>query len=446
MKTPRSPRKPAFDIAEAAHAAPRADQTTPYMSDDSGTIAAGILARHPAPHRIKREEVDRLVAAIASSNDQYGANRIEVGGQEVSANLRHLNTSWGTYHFSPAVAGVFMDGEAPDEPGIIERTRDALIAGLRKVRLPAETLVDVRLHEVPGRSYGLPSHVVELLRHERPGTYEMHATVGHRVGDEFENEIARIVRDAKLRWKHRFQLLGTVLGAEAWARHKAEGVGEMDFVRAELSYASFDQYDKLTSSTATCTFSGFGDQLVRRELSASGHDDDRFAALASCHRRALGKLEGRSGADEALTVHPLVASAVRAAMAEHGPGMLAEIEAMLGTELRHHPPTDAAKRGISSFRVVAGELTAPVTLGRSMKFEKDRIWLRKVTNLPDQVLAALPGQPVTTILDHPLLRGMTVRNVVLDKRGLSIRPQYEPQPLAPLLEELRRRREQENAP
>jgi hypothetical protein len=443
MKTPRKAKAAAFDVAEAAHAAPHADETTPYMSDDCGTIAAAVLAGHPAPHRIERQEVERLVALISRTTDHYGTTSAQVGGLDVHTHLRQIRTAWGTYHYSPAVAGVFRDDEAPDEPGIVERTRKALHAGLRRARLPADALVDVRMYETPGSRHGFPSHIVELRRYEQPGTYETHVTVGHRVQDEFDKEIARIVRDAKLRWKHRFELLGTVLGAAAWARHRVEGVDGMEFAGAELSYAAFDNHDRLGTSTATCTFTGYGDQLVPCELTTTGHDDDRFAALAATHRRALKKLAGTSGAAEALTVHPLVAAAVRAAMPKHGVGMLAEIEAMLDPGTRHHPATDPTGRGISSFRILSGELIAPVTLGRSMKFEKDKIWLRKVKDLPESVVAALPGKPVTVILDHPFLKDMTVRTVLLDKRGLSIRPDYQPQPLAPLLEELRRRCEEE---
>lgn len=154
----------------------------------------------------------------------------------------------------------------------------------------------------------------------------------------------------------------------------------------------------------------------------------------------MKKLKDKSDVGAALTIHPLVAAAVRARMADHGAGMLEEIEAVVVPGSRRHASqTDIRRRGISTFSVQNGEVVAPVSLAKGMKFAKDRIWINKVKSLPATVIDALLGQPLSVVVDHPWLEGLTVRTVLVDKRGISMRPDYAPQPLQPLLDELRQR-------
>jgi len=138
------------------------------------------------------------------------------------------------------------------------------------------------------------------------------------------------------------------------------------------------------------------------------------------------------------TVHPLVAAAVRAKMDEYGADILKEIEAVLEGRGDVHP-VDPVKRGMTTFRMVAGELQVPVVLAKNLKFEKDRVVVRRVKDLPSTIMNAIPGQPLSSIVEHPWLKGLTVRTAILNSKGLCLRPDYAPEPLQPLLDELRSR-------
>jgi len=433
----RGPRQATFDIASVARNAPDARRRTPWMSDDAGDLAAAALERHPKKYRIKPEEVIELVRVMASLDSiEHRMAKVEVGGVDIHLRNREINFEGLVLYHTPRTPGLHGSADIPQDPGLEERAIEALRRHLRQMKHDDGIVHSVVQQKI--RRYGFDSAKVHMTRPEGGGAYMEYASLEHRTPDEFEREIAKIADNAVTRHKARFHLMGARHGAEEWARHVASTIDGVEYERTEVSYYQYNKdRETISSVTCTCVFRALGDRLMEQEVTCTGHDMDGFRSIVAGHRRATRKM--KNGAPvESRTVHPLVAAAVRAKMDEYGADILKEIEAVLEGRGDVHP-VDPVKRGMTTFRMVAGELQVPVVLAKNLKFEKDRVVVRRVKDLPSTIMNAIPGQPLSSIVEHPWLKGLTVRTAILNSKGLCLRPDYAPEPLQPLLDELRSR-------
>lgn len=165
----------------------------------------------------------------------------------------------------------------------------------------------------------------------------------------------------------------------------------------------------------------------------------RIRDIIKEQRNLLAALGGRTP-EEARTIAPIVANAMVAVQPQFASDLLREIEAVCAGGGAH--PSNPVKRKISNLSMKNGRLSAPVTLGRHVRFMKERLVLQAYSRknkqtLPATIVAGAVGLPMRNLVDHPFLEGLTVRSATISDAGFHLRPEQDSVPLQPVIEALR---------
>ena len=94
---------------------------------------------------------------------------------------------------------------------------------------------------------------------------------------------------------------------------------------------------------------------------------------------------------------------MRAQAERFGAGLLADIRGVLDKGWSHD--TEPRRRGISSLRMVAGELEARITLTKGVRLVKGGLVVASVKSMPTTILAAMKGRTVTSVVEPPMAGG-----------------------------------------
>lgn len=434
-------RAPTFDLAVEARMAANAFRRTRWMFDDPATLAIAALSHHPNRHKITKPEVHELVNAIAiDPSKTRNRTDVDIGGEKAYCTAREIRIASATLYYSPRMPGLFERDAIPDEPGIAAKALDMVRNELKARRYKGPPIIDAR--DARKRPYGFSDVLFRLPRPEADGgeEYEEKGSFEHSPDAEMQAAARKVAASIDLRWRNRHDIYGRIAGANRWAQEIIVGADGMTYEGVPTpSYISYDNDGQIQRISVMCSFSIIGDMLKHVVRNASAHSEDQFKKLLASHRRNKRKLEqapsSEGSVDGVLTVDHILAAAIRGQMHTYGEGMLAEIEALLqGQRIR---PTNPVRRGISIFNVRNGELTGPVKLGKGVGYQNGRVNAKGIKSLPDTIMATLPGRPMDDVIGHPYLKGVTIRSASINGEILSLRPEPSPEPLYPLLDELR---------
>lgn len=442
----KRPSPATFDVAAVASGSPHATRRTPWMSEDAATVALALVDLHPEPSAIQPREIEPLLAAIAGISGPRDERKLVLGGRNVSCSAHKATVDHRSVFHSPRVGGVHVES-TPPEPGAAAIARRMIEQELSSRRYKGPGIVEVR-DNPKGRRYGYRTLEVELVRPEGGGTYVHQLDFEHQTDDGRMKAVRACADFVVKRWRNRYHLAGLVHAATLWARDRSEGIDGLEFLGVEISYLSFKaNEDAIESAYTLCSHSVIDDNLERTVSKVSGHNGDAFSQMATKHRRGMRKLAagGTTGtAASAWTVHPVLAAAIRARMEKYGAQLLVEIEeALKGGAAK---PENPRLRGIANIRMRKGELVAHVTLAKGCRLFKDRVNVRSVKSMPQQLLDAMKGKRMRDVIDHPWLEGVIIAGATVVETtgsihnttaGLNLTPQYTSEPLQPLLDELR---------
>ena len=432
-----------LDAAIAAH--PAATTVPGWRTDDVATVTRDLIAAHGGFVATTGAEVAALMALIAVSGEEYGTQRIKVGGVEVKVGGREIHAGKECYQSSGRIPGLFRRGDMPKDKGVHARALVHINETLRTMGREASAL-DTREPEDNHKS-DFQTTIITIATPERSGeTYELHGHFAHRGEVEFDRSAQDIARLIAARSDHRAEV-------EAMRRGIEEDIGariaKVDSMRVVGSGFQIDTWRTLRkgefAGTANADVEMLGPRLTPQTVRIGRSDEYRQLKRVTTLHRAHQRQRGDKEADEALQCDPILANAILGLDPRYAADLLAEMESLLRGRGRN--PTNPRLRRIANLSVHRGIIRAPVTLGAKIRHHRDHIQAKPIRAVPETMLTAMPGRPMREVLDHPWLEGLTILRASVNSYGLRLRPAETGVPLAPALDALRRKvAEHEAAP
>lgn len=408
---------------------PHSDKPHRYGAMTCGDIAAQLLAIHPRAAEATEGDVRDLVAALA----EQGPNLVEyrIGGQ-VGGQLGQPGTWVGVatgpgmqriMHLSPFHNDLIDPDRPPDDPTVMDRVRHELerlsdvFAANSGERIPIPRLLrhqkdittnryDLIFHEAPGGDdhfHGSFSHVA------LPATHSMAVT----------NCLDQAFDQIRTQHRHWTRIEAAIAENASRARRRFEAMGA---VVGGTHLVSIDKTlnESLGNVLTTTELDVLGDNLrprtvmlnLRNPPRVDKGEIDGWRVHARDHRRRQRILAGRDPAD-AITVCPILARSIPRMTPAHQTLLQDALRCIaLGRKGPSEAQTDDAVRGLT---IRDGHIIGTVAMAGGT-WRGRTLQVPGVT-LPDTVLTALAGRPMTAVTEDPRLEGATVARAWCDAKG-----------------------------
>lgn len=408
-----------------------------WRHDTVGTVVRDLIDQDKQLSGITPNELNRLMELLRLQTEEYGTASMKVGKVDIYIGGREIRVGINRWLSSANIPGLFARGDVPLQPEAHNQAADQINALLTQMGHAPQVAAGARIR---GINYREDFETTELTIEtpECKGTYHLFANYAHRPAALREIQSNKTAMLIDLRIKNRRYILEQRRETEKNVAKYLEPVAGMKVIG---SVYNIDDYSSRKNQTlrgnAYAEVEMLGDTLKPQVVMASDRDEAKtLKALIAKHRANYKQLGGRKPS-EALMCEPILAAAIRAVAAEHGKGLLKEIESALAG--KYSPATNPRRRGIANISVNRGEVRAPVTLlnGKDgVRFLKERLNVKSIKQLPQIMLQSLPGRKLRDVVDHPFMEGLVIKSVTVNTAGLQIRPEPAQVPLEDVLTDL----------